>query len=530
MTQRASGTQKRIAMLKEMGRAANMTTGQVSALTKQLNIAAAAGASTMAQLTKSSTMAQKFNLAGSGGRFGGGRSGLASGAIGTASMVGGMMGGAGSGPVSGALSMASMAASFIPGIGGLVAGPILGITSAIVGGFEAAAEAEKQKKEELRIEKLEAQIAQAAITVENEKKFGQETLVYMKAAGLSIKDAAAATRREQAEALALATKYSVSAVRDEKGEVTSTAGQVVDSMRTALIDAGFGAEFAKNTQKSNLMLEAAVKLSKSTNVTDPQALADSISQTLQTGGVGGLKKIIKEDAQIATDPLTGEQLVTTAAGASALQQKKGNIDFATAAIDPLTDQLAALKKALGTVANVNDAGGTLSTRNAANSTWFKELKDASFDFSKVQGYNPNAKAGQYFTQENLLAAVKAQLGSTSDQLYNMQQQKTTGVTGDYRGQMRTDNYTRMMMNQVVPKSTIAETTANTTAKAANTTANAATVMANAAATIANVANVAIKQPTWYIVNTGTPATNATASELLSQWVNTGVNPIPGKKP
>jgi hypothetical protein len=531
LTQRQAGTKRRMVMLEQMAAAAGATTTQIKTLRKELELAASRGASSLNQLTKGSATAKQFNLAGAGTRATSGRNALgrgASGALGAAGMLGSMAGG--TGPASGFMGGAAMIASFLPGPLGLISSAVLGIGSAIVGGFEAAAQAEKQKKEELRVQKLEAQIAEAQITVEKETKFGEETLAYMREAGLNIKQAASAVAREQKEAGDLATKYMVATTYDEEGKLLQTGEQTVNSMRTALVDAGFGKDFAKNTKNSNLLLEAAVKLRETTNVRDPQVLAATVAEAFKTGGAAGLKNIIKEDAQLATDPLTGKQLVTTKAGATDLQTKKGNIDFATAAIDPLTEQVAGLKKALGTVANINDAGGSITTRNAKNTAWYKELTGANFDFTQVKGYNPQAKAGQYFAKEDLVAAVKSQLGGASDRLYNFQQQKTTGVAADYRGQMRTDNYTSMMMNQVVPKSTIAETTANTTAKAANTTANAATVMANAASTIANVANVAIKQPTWVIVNTGKPATNATASELLAQWVNTGVNPIPGKKP
>jgi hypothetical protein len=523
MSQRASGTEKRIAMLKEMGRAAGATRGQISALTKQLNMAAKQGATTLTQLTKQSKMAQSLNLAGSGGRFGRGRSGLVSGAVGTAGLAAGAMTGGG-GPVSSGLGMASMVASFLPGPLGLISGAVLGIGSAIAGGFEAAAEAEKKKKEELKVAKLEAQIEEARINVEKETKFGEETLSYMREAGLNIKQAASAVAREQKEAGELATKYEVKSVYDEEGKLQQTGQQAVDSLRTAFVDAGFGKDFAKNTKTSNLMLEAAVKLRQTTNVTDPQALTNTIAEAFKSGGVAGLSKIIKEDAQLATDPLTGKQVATTKAGAADLQTKKSNIDFANAAIDPLTESAAALREVYKSLKGGNSLAGI-----GGRSSEYKKLTEAGFDFSNVK--STVGKGGRFFDRQSLQQAVAQQIGSTNDRLYNFNIQKKTGVAGNYAEQKRTDNYTAMMMG--ISKnmtSNTANTTANTTAAAANTTANAATLMANAASTIANVANVAIKQPTWVIVNTGSPATNATASELLSQWVNTGVPPIPGKKP
>jgi hypothetical protein len=300
----------------------------------------------------------------------------------------------------------------IPGAGMAIGGAGM-IAGAIISGFEAAAEKDKEQKKKLEVQKLEAQIKEANIRVEKRTKFGDETLALMNT-GLKLKDAAAAVVREQAQAGKLATKYQVAPVTVDG--VTQTGAQVVDAIRGAFIQAGMGSEFAKDTEKSNKFLEAAVALSKATNITDPQQLADAVSNTFAKEGIAGLDRVIKDQTSLyTTGGPDSKNVVTTKPGRVDFQNIETNKAFAAAALDALNPKMDAFTKALTLGSQV---GGTQLYG------FTDALKAAGFDYSKLK--TDNYGRPQY-TSAELLAEVKRQQTELTGRIADMVEQSKTGI-------------------------------------------------------------------------------------------------------
>jgi hypothetical protein len=353
-----------------------------------------------------------------------------------AGMAGMMMGPQPSTPgVGSMISGISSLGMMIPGAGMAIGGAGM-IVGAIVSGFEAAAEKEKErqqledeKKRKIEVEKLEAKIKLAEIRVEKEKKFGGETLEYMKQAGLDIKEAGVAALREGEQAGVLATKYNLPTITLDDG-TKQTATDIINSFRDAFIQGGLGSEFAKDTEKSNKLLQAAAALSLKTKITDPAQIIDAINTTFSKEGIPGLDKIIAEDTRLFTSP-TGKNLITDKAGEAKFRRMESaanaieKLEPVTTAFDNALSELSSYKKTNKFATSVD-----LGSKDALETDLDKYLAAAGFDFSKLKaGEFSGSLYGYEYKIEDLQAEIERQMKDPKSRLYQLQNQAATGIVG-----------------------------------------------------------------------------------------------------
>jgi hypothetical protein len=503
MTQRASGTEKRIAMLKEMGKAANMTRGQVSALTRQLNKAAATGATTLTQLTKNSKMARDFNLAGSGGRFGRGRSGLASGALGTAGLAAGALTGGG-GPVSSGLGMASMVASFLPGPLGLISGAVLGIGSAIAGGFEAAAEAEKQKKEAEKQKKIEIEAARVDLQAENvnEVKGATQSLIGAGALATDVQGIIDKGVSDlKAQGIKGITDYNVAF--------------------QGILDNGFADVFAGQNKTLKSSLLKSIGTVAKTGLYSPEEAARLLDPIFDQAG-GGKAGLAAVDAFIKKKKFADATLITPESGTGAYvgtqaeATAQANKDATQKAYAPIIAELEKFSK--------------MDWRDIGNAEFTKAFGKDSAEKIGAGGYSLNKDGEMQFNffasyaQEEAKARIAAykealKTGDTSLLPTTTPYGTISNTNYSFKNKAKEDtattNYTRGMMNSIVPKTNTAETNALTS------TANSAASLANTTSNLASVIKSWSEKPTYVVLNVGKEVKDADVPNLLDKFVNTG---------
>ncbi len=301
--------------------------------------------------------------------------------VGGAALMLGSMGSTGGSALTTGLGMASMVSSFLPGPLGLISSAVLGIGSAISSGFDAAAQAEKDRKSKIEAQKLEVIAKEATIKVEKERKFSAEALGYMESAGLTKGQAAAAVIRENTQAKALVSQYGVTGTTTEDGKQIS-AVDVVAGFRTALGEAGYSSAIAKDTKSSNKMIEAMIALSKTMPGADPAALASVVASAFKRSGMPGLEAIIKDKNQVYTDT-AGNQQYGTADTANAQKIQTTNMKGAAEALTLVTSDLQAFNKAidLGKAGGIKDP--VSGSEGYVSQAVQDKLTEAGFDWSKV---------------------------------------------------------------------------------------------------------------------------------------------------
>ena len=506
-TYRQSAATRRSALLLQMAKDAGMTTAKLAQLEKQLNnvimkqgvysksgmLAAVAGSTTKAG--KSTALAKDPALQGlgktAGARFAGGRAtaGLAGGA-----MMLGSMGATGGSALTTGLGMAGMVASFLPGPLGLISSAVLGIGSAISSGFDAAAQAEKDRKAADAQRKIEIQAKNAQITAEN--------LTELK--GLAGALVGSGAKLGDVEGI------KAKGVQDLKnlGTVTSD----YDKVFGAIVQNGFAKVFAGTDEaiKTGILKEI-VTTTKTKQYTSSEAAA-LLSPIFDEagGGTAGLKAVqdyVKEKgfstSKVVTPYGSTESKILPKADALAVETGAAGLKDIASKKEELFDAIELLKE------DKNDRFSTWSTKDLPI---FKKLTELGVDFSKLK-----MDRSYYKTTDVISAAVlRANEFDTQGRPYALMNAFGTKNFGP--GKIPMPPYTKGYV-PAAPDSTKGLSTFD---KSANTTANAATTMFNAAGVLANVANTAARQPTYVIYNvTGKPGANA-----LDIFTQTGVTPIP----
>lgn len=499
LTQRVAGTKKRSEMLIEMAKAAGAAKAQITQLRRELTIASKQGASTLTQLTRQSKTARALNLAGSGGRFGRGRSGMISGAVGSVGMAAGALTGGG-GPISSGLGMASMVASFLPGPLGLISGAVLGIGSAIAGGFEAQAEATKQKAEAEKQKKIEIQAKLVEMRAENvnELKTSTQSLV---GSG------------------ALATN--VQGIIDKGIKDLQDQGiQGISDYQAAfqgILNAGFADVFAGNKESLKTGVLNAVGTVSKTGLYSPEeaaALLDPIFDAAGGGqaGLNAVNAYVKtkkfDQVQLYTNPTGGAELLPKG---QAIAQTRNDLIQANAAAfyGPTVD---ALKEAVGALKT--DILGTSGKMN--NDIVLKAL---GMDMIQFNQKFVNASGYGYDTTK-LAPILRAALSEQQAQLTGasavpfgpgIAANGTSMINnGTFPGMRGTTGWRPPMAAQTDPAISAANTTANATASLANTTSNLASTIKTWA-----------EKPTYVVLNTGKEVKDADIPTFLDKFVNTG---------
>ena len=499
LTQRVAGTSKRSTMLIEMAKAAGATRAQITQLRRELTIAAKQGATTLTQLTKQSKTARALNLAGSGGRFGRGRSGLVSGAIGTAGLTAGAMTGGG-GPVSSGLGMASMVASFLPGPLGLISGAVLGIGSAIAGGFEAAAEAEKQKAEAEKQKKIEIEAARVDLQAENvnEVKGATQSLIGAGALATDVQGIIDKGVSDlKAQGIKGITDYNVAF--------------------QGILDNGFADVFAGQNKTLKSSLLKSIGTVAKTGLYSPEEAARLLDPIFDQAG-GGKAGLAAVDAFIKKKKFADATLITPESGTGAYvgtqaeATAQANKDATQKAYAPIIAELEKFSKMdwrdIGTAEFTKAFGKDSAEKIGAGSYSINKDGEKQFNFfatmaqdeakARIAAYKEALKTG-----DTSLLPTTTPYGSVSNTNFSFQEKA------------KTDNYTRMMMNQVVPKTTTAETNALTS------TANSAAALANTTSNLASTIKSWSEKPTYVVLNVGKEVKDAEVPSLLDKFVNTG---------
>ena len=342
--------------------------------------------------------------------------------VGGAALMLGSMGSTGGSALTTGLGMASMVSSFLPGPLGLISSAVLGIGSAISSGFDAAAQAEKDRKSKIEAQKLEVIAKEATIKVEKERKFSAEALGYMESAGLSKGQAAAAVIRENAQAKALVSQYGVTGTTTADGKEVS-AVDVVAGFRTALGESGYTSAIAKDTKSSNKMIEAMISLSKTMPGADPSALAAVVASAFKKSGMSGLEAIIKDKNVVYTDT-AGNQQYGTAEEANAQKIRTANMKGANEALTLIAPKLQSLSEAftLGSKGGIGKPVVKGSNMAAVSDSVVEKLNEAGFDWSNVS----EGREGSYNVKQ-LKAEMDRQKAAMDKKVSELTNLSSTGI-------------------------------------------------------------------------------------------------------
>jgi hypothetical protein len=504
-TQRAAGTAKRSAMLVEMARAAGATTKQVQKLRAELNLAAAAGASSMTQLTRASAMAQKLNLAGAGSGVTRGRGALARGggaALGGAAVLGSM--GGGTGPVSGLMGGAAMIASFLPGPLGLISGAVLGIGSAIAGGFEAQAEADKQKAEAEKQKKLEIQAKLVEMRAENvnEVKGATQTLIGAGALATDVQGIIDKGVSDlKAQGIKGITDYNVAF--------------------QGILDNGFADVFAGQNKTLKSSLLKSIGTVAKTGLYSPEEAARLLDPIFDQAG-GGKAGLAAVDAFIKKKKFNDVTIITPESGSQAYigtqaeATAQANKDATQKAYAPIIAELEKFSKMdwrdIGTEEFTKAFGKDSAEKIGAGSYRINKDGEKQFTFFATMAQD-EAKARIAAYKEALKTGDTSLLPTTTP--YGAVSNTNYSFLNKGKQDMATTNYTRGMMNAVIPKTPTAETNALTS------TANSAASLANTTSNLASVIKSWSEKPTYTVLTVGTEVKEADVPSLLDKFVNTG---------
>jgi hypothetical protein len=503
LTQRQAGTSKRQTMLIEMAKAAGATRAQITQLRRELTIAAKQGATTLTQLTKQSKTARALNLAGSGGRFGRGRSGLVSGAIGTAGLAAGALTGGG-GPVSGGLGMASMVASFLPGPLGLISGAVLGIGSAIAGGFEAAAEAEKQKAEAEKQKKIEIEAARVDLQAENvnEVKGATQSLIGAGALATDVQGIIDKGVSDlKAQGIKGITDYNVAF--------------------QGILDNGFADVFAGQNKTLKSSLLKSIGTVAKTGLYSPEEAARLLDPIFDQAG-GGKAGLAAVDAFIKKKKFADATLITPESGTGAYvgtqaeATAQANKDATQKAYAPIIAELEKFSKMdwrdIGTEEFNKAFRGDSAQKIGAGTYSINKDGEKQFNFfasmaqdeaiARIAAYKEALKTG-----DTSLLPTTTPYGAVSNTNYSF--------LNKGKDDAATATYTRGMMNAVIPKTPTAETNALTS------TANSAASLANTTSNLASTIKSWSEKPTYVVLNVGKEVKDAEVPSLLDKFVNTG---------
>jgi hypothetical protein len=392
-------------------------------------------------------------------------------------MLGGMGSTGGSGLTTG-LGMASMVASFLPGPIGLLSSAALGIGAAISGGFDAAAQAEKDRKAADAQRKIEIQTKNAEITAEN--------LTQLKATGQSL--VAAGAKATDVKGI---TDTAATFLKGQGIAGISNLGQAEKAF-TGIVQNGFADVFAG----SNEALKTSVLKSISTVAKSGLYTAEEAAQLLDPifdeagGGAKGLKAVqnyVTEKqfggSKTITPYGTNKPVVVSATEAARISQEN-TVNKAMESYKEIIKNLTPLSK--------QDAGNVTSedVRKAFNLTATEYLQTFR-TLNNLSG------------PEQARAAIEVYKKAIADGDISLMPQATPyGLVRndriDFKALQQGQNYGAMM--QAVSNRMGTDAAALKAENIANTTANAATTMMNAANVLSNVANAATSQPTYVLYN------------------------------